>query len=112
TLAIIVSDDDLRDDVGFLGSLPLTPRTESKPVTPSVSNRTSVTLSRGDRMPVSTAGAPVDRAGLDPVVGRSPDPEGERRVVARLEGSVVGRGECDCTSGYTGSGLAGGTGVP
>src|SRR5215475_3113922 len=33
-LALIGSNDDLRDDVGFLGSLPLPQRTESKPVTP------------------------------------------------------------------------------
>jgi hypothetical protein len=31
---LLFSDDDSRDDVGFLGSLPLPQRPQSKPVTP------------------------------------------------------------------------------
>jgi len=34
----LVSDDDFRDDVGFLGSLPLPQRPQSKPVTPEITD--------------------------------------------------------------------------
>src|SRR4051794_17980842 len=46
---------DSRDDVGFLGSLPLSPRTKSKPVTPWMDySRTSL---------AHTLGAAAERAG-------------------------------------------------
>src|SRR3954468_9281837 len=60
---------DSRDDVGFLGSLPLSPRTKSKPVTPKLCTRTTLTCPGRRFTPVSVQLAPraVDRTsgGLD-----------------------------------------------
>src|SRR6478735_1508901 len=56
---------DSRDDVGFLGSLPLSPRTKSKPVTPQLCTRTTLTCA--GRVVISVSALParraVDRAG-------------------------------------------------
>src|SRR3954471_5638129 len=75
---------DSRDDVGFLGSLPLSPRTKSKPVTPQSCTRTTVTCPGRWFTPVSAhpARGAVDRAAgrLDPV----PD------LLARLEAEGEG----------------------
>src|SRR6187431_2684979 len=55
---------DSRDDVGFLGSLPLSPRTKSKPVTPQLCTRSTLTCPGRHFIPVSAqpAGHAVDGA--------------------------------------------------
>src|SRR3954451_8056793 len=70
---------DSRDDVGFLGSLPLSPRTKSKPVTPWMCNLVSLSHRAGPAHHGAPGGPGVVRAGLGGLVAerhRLPGGEG------------------------------------